>query len=342
MKTAKRGTKKEPNSKTRLVKGQASFSAKLKTIHGQKERSKAIYNAILQHIFSGDTLPNTIAHRLNMKESVINYYLKQLRDADIVVCSKKDGRMIYSITGKAVALLGAVHDKRAHQVTYFDRYCVAFRVLKDNPTCLPVEKGSVLVPDKVIRMNGKISIDNKQGYSVTRYHYLKLGYDEIHVHIGPRYGDSTIDMVTWSAQKAVTIKQEIEHRYGMVLSTPGRVVQKGHFVVNNKYIEAEGSHVTTMNDWIDESPPGTKSLLPEVKKLRGEIEYGSPEAAQAFIDAPLMIHELMSRIENLEEVAQQREVKKLLGGFTKISELEKRVNIMEARLNGLFGSSNKG
>jgi len=308
----------------------------------QRERKKAIYDAILRCILDGDRSPKVIARRMKMKKTTLAYHIKQLKDEGIIARILKSKVSIYEVTEVGATFLEAIHDPKAKvkRITRFEQYRVAFRVLKDNPTYLPVEKGKALVPKGIIRPNAtirtddQISITKERVYAVTRYHYPKLGYDEIHVHIGPRYGSNTTDVITRSAQEAVMVKQEIERRYGMVLSIPGHVAQPGHFAFDSKiaqlYVEAGGPNVTTMDGWIDGSPPGTKGLSPEVKKLRGEIEYGSPEAAQAFIEAPLMVPELKQRIENLEEIARQGGLPNILETLTEeINRQTQQLDVLE-------------
>jgi predicted transcriptional regulator len=265
------------------------------TMKQQVMKRKAICDAILYCILDGARTPQTIGHRLNMKKTNLNYYLKRLRDNGLIVRSIRDRVASYDVTPTGITLLTTAHDKMINRVTRYEHLRIGFKVINDNPEFLPVAKGSTGLKG-VIQTDGTIKIGEGAEYSVVRWHPSKQGYDEIQIHIGPRYGTNSTDVVSRAAQEALLVKQEIERRYKMTLSEPGRTIQDGHFGFYNKlaqlYIKGRGPNVTTDNDWIDRSPPG-KGL---------SLEYGTPEAAQAFIDAPLLVPIMEKRLEELKKV----------------------------------------
>jgi DNA-binding MarR family transcriptional regulator len=287
------------------------FSNKIK---GSGEKILISPVGLLKKIAEGK-YPKQIASELNISNSRLHYYIRLLREKGYIQRRVRSNIVIYELTEKGEKIL-EVKDRAAGEhlidlprskgkTTSIDQFtkpigklhafCIAYEIVKDNPTFLPIEEGFKM-GGGIVRVVGKERLDKE--YTIERYHTPSK--DWLYVYSSEKYGSSESEMIAKACIECDRVAFEVARRHNLILGEY-KIVKPGEISFKDPFAELykrNGGPNVKVGDWgwIDDS-----------EKI-GEIEFRAGKGiAQAYIELPERLARLEKSMETLTKTIEAHE-----------------------------------
>jgi len=226
--------------------------------------------------------PYEIAKLYGWSRQRLNYYLKMLKEANLIRLKYRTNVAFYELTEECKNFyIGYVKPLssgiRLHNVSFI----------------YPILKEGNLTPQKVWQLNGVCNrLKRESNCSIVWNHKNLI------INISSLVGNNAFDLFNKAKNIADSIAEKIQKDYGFELGS-GKLNRKPHFAVLHPLINQISKHIEFSSEEakIDES------------EGYGELEFFDPEKTQKFIELPERIEaleNLMSKqIEILTEYSKQ-------------------------------------